>query len=108
MIRETYKGRKLKVVKGPHGGLVGSVNDQPMPTIYGTTEQKIIQQFHRDIDYVDREPVNGASWGAYWYAKGTYEICDLGLHPRGIGEPCRHPSCQPVAAKANNTASGMP
>jgi hypothetical protein len=35
MIRETYKGRKLKVAKASDGGLVGSVNGQPMPARYG-------------------------------------------------------------------------
>ena len=27
-------------------------------------------------------------------AAGTYELCGQGLHPRAIGEPCRHKSCQ--------------
>lgn len=63
MIRETYKDRKLKVVKASGGGLVGSINGQPMPTRYGVTEQEIIEQFHRDIDHVDQAPIDGGRWG---------------------------------------------
>ena len=92
MIRETYKGRKLKVVKGADCGLVGSINGQPMPTRYGVPEQEIIEQFHRDIDLVDRTPINGG-YGAYMYAPGTYELCEEG-HPKVIGEQCRHSYCQ--------------
>ncbi len=91
MIRETYKGRELKVVKASGGGLVGSINGQPVPTRYGVPEQEVIEQFHRDIDHVDRAPVDGDRWGAYVYAPGTYELCDIG-HPKAIGGPCRHSS----------------
>lgn len=94
MIRETYKGRALKVVKDRNGGLVGSINGQPMPAEYGTSEQKVIEQFHRDIDHVDQAPIDGGRWGAYMYAPGTYELCEEGLHPKAIGEPCRHSYCQ--------------
>lgn len=92
MIRETYKGRKLKVVKSGDGGLKGSVNGQVTETRYGVPEQEVIAQFHRDIDQVDRTPVNGG-YAAYWYAPGTYELCENG-HPKPPGEPCRHSYCQ--------------
>lgn len=95
MIRETYKGRALKVVKDGSGGLTGSINGQPMPTRYAP-EQAIIEQFRRDIDLVDEAPVDGNRWGAYMYAPGTYEMCDNG-HPKVIGEPCRHGYCQQAA-----------
>ncbi len=95
-LRETYKGRKLKVVKDRNGGFVGSINGQPMPTVHGGPEQKIIEQFHRDIDLVDQAPVDGGRWGAYLYAPGTYELCD-NEHPKAIGESCRHSYCQQAA-----------
>ena len=98
MMRETYRGRKLKVVRGTDGGRVGSVNGQAMPTRYGVPEQEIIAQLRRDVDLVDQDPViDGGRWGAYWYAKGTYELCENG-HPRKIGGQCRHPSCLPCGA----------
>ena len=89
---ETYKGRRLKVVKDKaSGGLVGSINGQPMPAEYGVSEQKIIGQFHRDIDLVDRLPIDGG-YGAYMYAPGTYELCGEG-HPVAIGGECLHSYC---------------
>ncbi len=94
MIRETYKGRKLRVVKAG-GGLVGSINGQPMPARYGVSGQEIIEQFHRDIDYVDQLPIDGR-WGAYMYAPGTYELCEND-HPEAPGQPCRHNYCQQAA-----------
>jgi hypothetical protein len=97
MIQETYKGRRLKVTRNRDtGGLIGSINGQPMPARYGVSEREIIEQFHRDIDHVDQAPVDGGRWGAYLYAPGTYELCDNG-HPKTIGGPCRHPSCQSAA-----------
>jgi hypothetical protein len=95
MIRETYKGRRLKVVKNRDtGGLAGSINGHLMPARYGVPEQEVIEQFHRDIDFVDQAPVDGGRWGAYMYAPGTYELCEKGLHPKAIGEPCLHKSCR--------------
>ena len=82
------------IVKGGDGGRVGSVNGQPMPTRYGVPEQEVIEQLRCDIDFVDQAPVDGGRWGTYWYAPGTYELCEAELHPKAIGEPCLHPSCQ--------------
>jgi hypothetical protein len=95
MTRETYKGRKLKVVKnGEAGGLVGLINGQPMPARYGVPEQEVIEQLRRDIDFVDQDPVvDGGRWDACMYAPGTYELC-ANDHPRTPGGPCRHPYCQ--------------
>jgi hypothetical protein len=96
MIQETYKGRKLKVVKGGEGGtgLTGSINGQPMPVRYGVPKQEVIEDLRRDIDFVDQAPVDGGRWEACMYAPGTYELCEKGLHPKAVGEPCRHKSCQ--------------
>lgn len=92
MIRETYKGRRLRVVRAG-GGLVGSINGQPMPSRYGVPEQAIIEQFRRDIDLVDQMPIDGGRWGAYMYAPGTYELCE-NSHAKAPGERCCHGYCQ--------------
>ena len=107
MTLETYKGRKLKVVKAAGGGLVGSVNGQPMPARYGVPAQEIIAQFRSDIDHVDQAPVDGGRWGAYMYAPGTYELCGNG-HPRTPGEPCKHPYCQERPGEGEISLSGPP
>lgn len=99
MIRETYKGRKLKVTRAKDGlGRVGSINGHPMPTSFDP-EEAILGQLRRNVDFVDQAPVDGSRWGAYMYAPGTYELCGEGLHPKGLGEPCLHPSCQAAAAQ---------
>ena len=92
MTTELYKGRSLRVMPA-RGGLVGSINGQPMPARYGVSEQDILGQFHRDIDHVDQAPVDGGRWGAYMYAPGSYELCAEG-HPVAVGGQCRHPYCK--------------
>lgn len=98
MTRETYKGRKLTVKKDRNGGLVGSINGQPMPTRYGVSGQAVIEQFRRDIDYVEALPMDGRC-GAYMYAPGTYELCGNG-HAKAPGEPCGHSYCRRAAEAA--------
>lgn len=92
MIQETYNGRKLKVVKGGEGGtgLTGSINGQPMPARYGVPQREVIEDLRRDIDFVDQSPIDGGRWRPYMYAPGTYELCEEGLHPKVMGEPCLH------------------
>jgi hypothetical protein len=97
MTRETYKGRKLKVVKSGDGGLIGSVNGQAEFARYGVTAQQVIEQFRRDIDLVDQDPVINGRWGAYMYAPGTYVLCENG-HPKTPGGTCRHDYCRAAAA----------
>lgn len=105
MIRETYKGRKLQVVKAG-SGLVGFINGQPMPARYGVPEREIIEQFHRDINYVNQLPIDGGRWGAYMYAPGTYELCEND-HAKAPGEPCRHSYCQQAARRPDGAGGRL-
>lgn len=110
MIRETYKGRAIRITKGTgrgeFGGLNAAVNGQPIPFGNGTSQQQALEQLRRDIDRIDREPVNGDRWPGYWYAPGTYEVCDLG-HPKTIGGRCRHRSCCQEGADGSPPAEGV-
>jgi len=94
MLTETYKGRKLRVKKGKdEGTLVGSVNGTPVTWPIGRDEARVITELRAQIDWIDREPVNGARWGAEWYVPGTYTLCAEGPHPVALGGECQHPYC---------------
>lgn len=85
MIRETYKGRQLKVVKGKtYGKTRVFVNGTDCGEWFGTqTEQ--IEWAKRTIDDVDARPFEGR-WAECWYAPGTYELNEHGhvIAPGGI------------------------
>jgi hypothetical protein len=98
VIRQTYKGRKIRIVKGAGRGVCSAVsatvNGGPAAVSgYGTTQEQALAQIKATIDSVDDGPVDGGKWEAYWYAPGTYELCPSG-HARSPGEPCRHFYCQ--------------
>jgi hypothetical protein len=96
MITETYKGRKIRVKKGPEWGSVdATVNGVFAATAgcYGD-QAKAVAQIRTQIDHIDLEPVNGERWGAEWYAPGTYELCERASHPMVIGGPCQHQTCR--------------
>jgi hypothetical protein len=97
MIRETYKGRKIAVVKGTgprYGYAKLTLNGKPQGFNLGSPEE-VLQSTKNWIDFVDQDPVvDGSRWGSEWYAPGTFEMCPSGFpHPMAIGGPCRHPSC---------------
>jgi len=94
MLTETYKGRRLKVKKGREWGtLVGTCNGTPVTWPVSRDEAAAMDGLRGQVDWIDREPVNGARWGAEWYAPGTYTMCEEDLHPVAIGGKCQHPSC---------------
>lgn len=95
MAAETYKGRKITV--RPFGnrfegrGFDVTVNGQPSGLRYRTDDEALTQA-KRWIDHVDSEPVNGDRWPAYWYAPGTYTLCEDG-HPVALDGECVHAYC---------------
>jgi hypothetical protein len=95
MVTETYRGRKIQARKGREWGTaLVTVGGEPASWPMTTDLQAAVDGVKATIDFVDREPfVNGDRWGAHWYAPGTYEMCDAGIHPRDVGGQCRHTSC---------------
>ena len=95
MLTETYRGRKLRVRKGREWGtLDATVNGVATLTLTGCDEAAVLTQLRADIDWIDREPVNGDRWGAEWYAPGTYTLCVKGLHPVALDGECEHFTCK--------------
>lgn len=95
MKTETYKGRKLKVRvgrKNDFGKVFVTVNGERWTTS-GHDEDKELDNLRRWIDAVDEDPIDGNSWGAYWYAPGTYRLCDEEIHPVALDGECRHFTC---------------
>lgn len=100
MIRETYKGRKLKVVKGGEYGYVRLfVNGVNRGTSL-RTEAACIENAKSTIDFVDETPYEGR-WAEEWYAPGTYELNEHGhvVAPGGICscDYCEERRIQPCA-----------
>lgn len=94
MKTETYRGRKLKVRagrKGYWGKMFITVNGERWTTA-GHDEDKELDNLRRTIDSIGDE-IDGDAWAAYWYAPGTYTICDEGLHPVALGGQCLHFTC---------------
>ena len=101
VVTETYKGRKIHVRSrrdrtadsGRRWTVLVNGTPASFAEQYGPdAEAKTLAGLKRDIDHIDAQPVDGDSWAAYWYAPGTYELCDY-EHPREIGQPCRPGWC---------------
>ncbi len=96
MLRETYRGRKLtaRAGKGREWGTVAVTCNGEVAAVPATMDlRKALDGVKATIDYIDREPVNGDRWAAYWYTRGTYEMCPEELHPQAIGGECQHFTC---------------
>lgn len=107
MIRETYKGRQLKAVKGKTYG-------KSRITVNGTecgewfdTQADVIEWAKRTIDDVDSRPFEGR-WAECWYAPGTYELNEIG-HVTAPGGTCSCNLCktEPWNSCQNITAGGV-
>lgn len=94
MKRETYKGRKIKVVAG-RGADWGytrlTLNGVDMGKSLGN-EEAALTSTRSYIDHADEVGVSSARYGAEWYAPGTFELCDEG-HATEIGGECGHMWC---------------
>ncbi|HMG63266.1 MAG TPA: hypothetical protein VK599_09985 [Streptosporangiaceae bacterium] len=100
MIRETYKGRQLKAVKGKsYANSRISVNGTDCGEWFGT-QADVIEWAKRTIDDVDSRPFEGR-WVECWYAPGTYELNEHGhvAAPGGICSCnyCKERRIQPCA-----------
>lgn len=107
MIRETYKGRQLKAVKGKtYGKSRITVNGTECGEWFGT-QADVIEWAKRTIDDVDSRPFEGR-WNECWYAPGTYELNEIG-HVTAPGGACSCNLCktEPWNSCQNITAGGV-
>lgn len=107
MIRETYKGRQLKAVKGKSFGKSRiSVNGTECGEWLGT-QADVIEWAKRTIDDVDSRPFEGR-WNECWYEPGTYELNEHGhvVAPGGICS-CDYCEKRRIQPCANITAGGV-
>lgn len=92
MKTETYKGRKLKTLKGKEYGYAQhSVNGEDKGRHLGD-EASALDYMRRTIDFADEVGVGSGRMGAEWYAPGTFELCENG-HAMEIGGQCGHDYC---------------
>lgn len=104
MKTETYKGRKLKAVKGrgvDWGYSRVTLNGVNLGKHLGG-EDAALKWMRGGIDHADEVGVGSGRYAPEWYAPGTYELCDSG-HAKPIGGPCGHSWCVEQAAKAGET-----
>jgi hypothetical protein len=107
MIRETYKGRQLKAVKGKsYGKSRIVVNGTECGEWFGT-QAELIEWAKRTINDVDSRPFEGR-WAECWYEPGTYELNEIG-HVTAPGGTCSCDLCktEPWNSCQNITAGGV-
>lgn len=107
MIRETYKGRQLKAVKGKtYGKSRITVNGTECSEWLGT-QADVIEWAKRTIDDVDARPFEGR-WAECWYEPGTYELNEIG-HVAAPGGVCSCDLCktEPWNSCQSITAGGV-
>lgn len=101
MIRETYKGRKIRVVKGSNYGMSRIfINDVNNGEWMGSQED-VAASWKRTIDDVDTRPFEGR-WAECLYAPGTYELNEHGHVVAPNGGIC---SCEYCVARTPQPAS---
>lgn len=94
MKTETYKGRRLKAVKGrgrDFGYTRTFVNGTEQHRHLGD-EDGALRSLHSCIDHADEVGVGSGRYGPHWYAPGAFELCDAG-HAKPLDGPCGHPYC---------------
>ncbi|WP_432157824.1 hypothetical protein [Streptomyces sp. bgisy153] len=104
MKRETYKGRKIKVVAG-RGADFGytriTLNGVNMGK-WTQSEDEALRSTRSTIDHADEVGVSSGRYGAEWYAPGTYELCENG-HAKEVDGECGHHYCAELRAESDPT-----
>ena len=84
----------MRVKRGREWGtLDATVNGYTAMSRTSRDEAAAMRDLRNQIDFIDREPVNGDRWGGEWYAPGTYTMCSEGIHPVALGGECQHFTC---------------
>ncbi|MEO3974427.1 hypothetical protein [Streptomyces sp. CAU 1734] len=105
MKHATYKGRKLKTVKGSDYGYVRYYVNGVDKGRHQGNEESALDYMRRIVDFADEVGVGSGRMTAEWYAPGTFDTCEHG-HPKEIGEECPHTWCveqrQPIASSVDD------
>lgn len=110
MKRETYKGRKIKVVAG-RGADWGytriTLNGVDMGK-WMQSEDEALSSTRGTIDHADEVGMGNGRYGAEWYAPGTFELNEYGhvVAPGGICS-CDYCEKRRIEPCANITAGGV-
>lgn len=92
MIRETYKGCKIKVIKGREFGWTRVIVNGVDQGDHIESQERALESAKNTIDFALKVGVDSGRFGAHWYAPGTYELCEEG-HAKPIGGECGHHRC---------------
>lgn len=94
MIVETYKGRKIRAVKGKgwEWGRTRIVLNGVDKGHYEGDERTVLASIKATIDDAESTGVAEARFGPEWFAPGTYALCPEG-HEMPIGGVCGHRWC---------------
>lgn len=96
MMTKTFNGCRIKVRAGrkaDYGKMFALVNGESFPVVEKFDEVKAIAEIERTLAHVHASPVDGESWPAYYYAPGTYTLCESG-HPVALAGQCTHQTCR--------------
>lgn len=94
MKTETYRGRRLKALRGrgrDSGYTLGWVGGVEKIRHLGD-EDGALRSLRGFVDHADEVGVASGRYGAEWYAPGTYELCGHG-HAKPLDGLCGHPYC---------------
>lgn len=110
MIRTTYKGRDIKILKARRPGCVRTfVGGRPINHEWPGSEVEALDNLRLIIDRIDTAGGpghNAAYWTPNWYAPGTYALNGYGhaIPLNGGGCPCdlclMHPAKNVPAGEA--------
>jgi hypothetical protein len=94
VITETYKGCRIRAVKGKgwEWGRTRVVLNGVDKGHYGGDEPTVVASIKATIDDAERMGVAEARFGPEWFAPGTYDLCPEG-HEMPIGGQCGHHWC---------------
>lgn len=102
MKRETYKGRKIKVVAGrgaDHGYTRITLNGVDMGK-WMQSEDEALRSTRGTIDHADETGLSSGRYGAEWFVPGSFELCDVCEGTKEIGGECGHAYCVRERAEA--------
>lgn len=95
MIRTTYKGRAIKILKSRTPGTVRTfIGGRPVSHAWQGDEIQAIDWFRQVIDRIDQRGIGNSPYDTHlhWYAPGTFDVNGHG-HPVAPGGVCACDTC---------------